>query len=285
MVSSHAGGHISNARVKTYLTTLVASLCVGLVDFVTGVDVRVTALYFLPLAYAGHRLGRPGAAVASLFSVVAWLVAFWGTAPGDVPVYVFVIDFFTQGTAFLVVALLVARLAELLEQARESSRKDALTGLNSRPAFVEQAGVALALCKRHMRPVTLAFIDLDHFKRVNDSAGHARGDRLLQAFGTALAGSLRASDIGARFGGDEFVVLLPETGPDDGPGFCEQLQAKLDAVLGLSGFGVTTSIGVAIDAKATVDLDTLLAHADAQMYDGKRGATKHFRVRLLDPID
>lgn len=273
---------MSHARILSALTATAALLGVGFVDYATGRDIRVIALYFLPLAYAGYHLSYRGAIAASFLGDVVWSFVFYGEATHDRHLVVYAIDFLLQGAAFLAISCLVARLAELLAREKAASRTDALTRLDSRVAFVEKAGVALSLCQRHARPVTVAFIDLDRFKQVNDREGHARGDQLLRTCGQVLRGSLRASDIAARHGGDEFVVLLPETGVADGQLFCEQLRHALDRQQEFLSSGVTASIGVVVDERAHHTLDHLVEEADEQMYESKRAGLHRCHVRVLE---
>lgn len=273
---------MSHARILSALTATAALLCIGFVDYATGHDIRVIALYFLPLAYAGYHLSYRGAIAASAFGDIVWSIVFYLEATHERHLLIYAIDFLLQGGAFLTISCLVARLAELLAREKASSRIDPLTSLDSRVAFAEKAGVALALCQRHARPVTLAFIDLDRFKQVNDRGGHARGDQLLRTCGAVLRGSLRASDIAARHGGDEFVVLLPETGATDGQLFCEQLRHTLDRQHEFQSFGVTASIGVVVDERAHHTLAHLVDQADEQMYESKRAGLHRCHVRVLE---
>ena len=219
-------------RLRTGSTTLawVAVLSgivlVGVMDHLTGADVHVTSLYFIPLALAGWRLGRTEAVAASLFSSIVWFVALY-TAGSPHGLNVWIANLFTQSTAFLAVSIIVSMLAESLRRERESNRTDYLTGLKNRRAFMELATLSLSLCRRHGRPVSLAFIDLDNFKGVNDKLGHAQGDALLHTCGNLIRECLRTSDVAARFGGDEFAVFLPETDAASASALLERIRNVL----------------------------------------------------------
>lgn len=108
----------------------------------------------------------------------------------------------------------------MTREATQHARTDALTGLNNRLAFIEAATIALALCKRHARPVALVYLDLDNFKQVNDARGHAEGDYVLRKCAATMLAQSRITDIAARLGGDEFVIFLPETGREEAFAFC-----------------------------------------------------------------
>ena len=125
-------------------------------------------------------------------------------------------------------------------------------------------GAELARCRRYGRPVSVAFIDVDDFKRVNDLLGHGAGDLVLQSICGAMRGCLREVDVVARIGGDEFGVLMPETGPD------------AEIVEG-DGWPVTLSVGVAAYAAAPADVDDAIGRADALMYEAKGAGKNTFR--------
>ncbi|MGA7181116.1 MAG: GGDEF domain-containing protein [Thiobacillaceae bacterium] len=258
------------SRALTYLAVVLGLIAVGMLDYITGLEVHVVSLYFIPLALAGWRLGRLGAAISSLLSTVVWLAMLYANGAHYVHPYIWLVNFLTQGAAFLVVSMLIALLSEALRKEQSHSRTDYLTGLRNRLAFVEQARLTLSLCRRNARPVALAYIDLDNFKSVNDSLGHARGDALLQKCGTVIAESLRATDIAARIGGDEFVVFLPETKAEDAETLLERLLHALEACSDFRSVGVTASIGIVAEAAANSDIDQLLKEADIRMYRAKR---------------
>jgi diguanylate cyclase (GGDEF)-like protein len=151
------------------------------------------------------------------------------------------------------------------------SRTDPLckTLLNTR-AFFEDAERMLALCRRAGRPVTLAYIDLDHFKAINDAEGHLAGDVLLRAVGARLRGSMRVSDLTGRLGGDEFAVLLPDLGPDQARHALDRLRILLQQPVADVRSTMTITIGAVTFLSAPDDVETAVQLADAAMYDAKR---------------
>src|SRR5256886_1421290 len=139
----------------------------------------------------------------------------------------------TEGLADQVEALkrrhseMLAQLAAMTGRLRELARNDSLTGLFNRRAFLDQGDNEWVRHRRHRHPLACAALDVDGFKRINDNFGHAAGDALLQHIGTLLRATLRASDLPARIGGDEFVALMPDTSVDGAVITSERLLGRL----------------------------------------------------------
>jgi two-component system cell cycle response regulator len=139
--------------------------------------------------------------------------------------------------------------------------EDALTGLANRRFILTQLGGMVSGARRHHRPLTAAVIDVDHFKAVNDTHGHAEGDKVLAAVAHALREHLRAEDQLGRLGGEEFLALLPDTSAETAPAALEKLRASVAEI------GVTVSIGWA--AWEGDSADELLQRADDALYEAK----------------
>jgi diguanylate cyclase (GGDEF)-like protein/PAS domain S-box-containing protein len=175
-----------------------------------------------------------------------------------------------------------------LETSRQMARlaqHDSLTGLPNRLLLNDRLTNAIGLAHRHGKPLAVLFLDIDGFKAVNDSLGHAAGDILLRAIAAELAGSLRRSDTVSRYSGDEFVIVLSEI--DSGGHAALVAKKLLQAVGGPHRIGardvrVTASVGIALYPVHGQDAGTLIANADAAMYGAKRGG--HGHERLFDGV-
>jgi diguanylate cyclase (GGDEF)-like protein/PAS domain S-box-containing protein len=158
---------------------------------------------------------------------------------------------------------------------------DALTGLPNRGLLKDRLTQAMSFARRYGRWATVAFIDLDNFKFINDSLGHSAGDELLKAVAARMVGCLRSTDTVVRLGGDEFVVLLFDQPRNAGAvsEIVRSLQEAIAAPVELDGhkFRVTSSFGVANYPDDGTDVDTLLAHADAAMYRAKEIGRDNFQ--------
>ena len=150
------------------------------------------------------------------------------------------------------------------------ARTDYLTGLNNRGAFQELAEIQVTYCKRHKFPASVIVLDLDDFKKINDTHGHSAGDDALRQFSQQIANGTRASDICGRIGGEEFAIFLPNTKLDDAVVVAEKIRQALDRSLMRNegeGFPITASLGV---ATGVYDLEQLLALADSALYSAKK---------------
>ncbi|MDX1635170.1 MAG: diguanylate cyclase [Marinobacter sp.] len=176
------------------------------------------------------------------------------------------------------VAVQLAAATERIEmQARMErlAQYDQLTGLPNRALFSDRLQTALARARRQQSRLALLFLDLNDFKTINDTYGHAVGDQLLQAVATRLSGSIRDMDTAGRMGGDEFVVLLETVEQaDDARQVAEKLKAVLHEPYHLAGLSLrrSPSIGWAVYPEDGDDSDSLIRHADHAMYRVKRGA-------------
>jgi diguanylate cyclase (GGDEF)-like protein/PAS domain S-box-containing protein len=158
---------------------------------------------------------------------------------------------------------------------------DVLTDLPNRMLLKDRLGSGLALASRYGRPLAVLFLDLDHFKQVNDSAGHAMGDRVLRSTAGRLLACVRSSDTVCRYGGDEFVILLSEI--DHSRNLilvAQKILAAIAAPLDLTPdiFHITASIGVSVFPQDGRDGDTLIQSADAAMYAVKQNGRNSFGV-------
>lgn len=164
---------------------------------------------------------------------------------------------------------LEAQVAERTRQLREQARKDGMTGLYNQRSFFEFVRKELSRSQRRAERFSLCYIDLDHFKQANDTHGHKYGDAVLINVAKAMEQVLRSEDVGARYGGDEFCLLLPHTSAQDATLVCMRL---CDAFTALDPeCGVTMSVGIAeFDPTAGLDVETLVKQADKAMYASKQ---------------
>ncbi|HYG89736.1 MAG TPA: sensor domain-containing diguanylate cyclase [Azospirillum sp.] len=178
-----------------------------------------------------------------------------------------------------------ARLERLNEELRHIATVDPLTGAWNRRHFLELANRELERARRHHRPLCVLMLDVDHFKRINDTYGHAIGDAALVALVAACRGALRGSDLLGRLGGEEFAVLLPETDAKNACEVAERLRYAISAIalpLPAGLVGMTASIGVAAADPADASMERPLIRADEALYRAKAEGRNRV-ARAADP--
>ncbi len=195
------------------------------------------------------------------------LLAVWGRAP-----------LAAQGVALLeaIGPLLALQLRQAgdLEQFREQATVDPLTRLPNRAALQDRMAEEVARFHRYRRPLSLLVVDLDHFKRINDGYGHDAGDAVLRRMGEVLRAQIRDVDVAARFGGEELVVLLPETMIGPALDVAERIRAAVEAAaVSFDGVAipVTASIGVSSCPECVEEPEALFSSADQALYASKEG--------------
>ncbi|QNI04767.1 GGDEF domain-containing protein [Halomonas sp. SH5A2] len=177
----------------------------------------------------------------------------------------------------------IAHRKSLETQLRVVAERDALTGLNNRGHFMNLAEEVLRRSQLERVPFGFFMIDVDHFKTINDTWGHRYGDWVLTKIAEVCVQSLRPTDVIGRFGGEEFVVALPNTGPDDAHIVAERLKkqvADLPLHEEMEKLCPSVTIGIAIAQTEDVDLETLITRADQMLYSGKRNGRN--RVVMYD---
>lgn len=224
-------------------------------------------LYMWPVLWQAYFFGRRGTVLIIASVGVCHGVALMHMAHGDLDRWIDVMS--AVSVVGVVVEVLSARNRKLLERISAEARVDELTQLLNRRGFDEGAARELACATRDHSSIGVALFDLDHFKRVNDAYGHEVGDRVLQRFAECLRVNLRATDVAARLGGEEFVVLLPGADLEATREYTERVRHTLsrpatDATLPAVTFSAGASAAVAPEL-----IDDLLKRADMALYAAK----------------
>ena len=176
------------------------------------------------------------------------------------------------------------RNVQLFNDLRETALRDELTQCFNRTHLLEVLDAELRRARRTRNLLSLVMLDLDNFKSLNDRRGHLAGDAALASIGRQLRAVLRQSDVCCRFGGDEFAILLPDTGLRGAAHVAENLRAEIDrlAISGGDDHAVTASVGVATSVAGDTDPTTLVQRADHALYEAKRAGRN--RVCLDEPL-
>ena len=242
---------------------------VGLADVWTGRELAFSLFYLIPVVLVTWYAGRAFGLAIDLLSAAAWFAA--DEMAGQT--YSHRLIYYWNATVrlgfFVVVTLLLATLKEL-EREKVTARVDLLTGAANRRVFFEAIQRELDRFRRYGSPFSIAYVDIDDFKRVNDRWGHRAGDQLLRSVAERTREHLRKTDMIGRLGGDEFALLLPEADQEAAWGMVARLQAALSDAMRRDGWQVTFSIGVLTCACPDTTVDELVSRADELMYSVKK---------------
>jgi diguanylate cyclase (GGDEF)-like protein len=205
----------------------------------------------------------------------------WGVSSADVALDAECKRTIQAASTMLAIAL---RNMQMFEDLRQTALKDALTQCFNRTHLLEVLNAELRRARRTRNSLSLVMLDLDNFKGLNDRRGHLAGDAALASVGRQLRAILRQSDVCCRFGGDEFAILLPDTGLRGAAHVAENLRAEIErlAISGGADGNITASVGVATSPTGDGDSSALVQRADHALYEAKRGGRN--RVWLDDAL-
>lgn len=187
------------------------------------------------------------------------------------------------GVATGLIAISV-RNVQLLIETREQGVRDHLTGCVNRGSGLEALERELSLARRSLQPLSILMFDIDHFKAINDELGHLRGDDLLRAVGAQLSRVVRSTDVRCRYGGDEFLIVLPDTPLDGAQHVAESIRRSMRTLAMVAGdrtIPVTISIGVVKADSDELGITGLLERADAALYQSKRGGRNRSSTGII----
>ena len=268
------------------MVALLAIPLFGLFDYLSGPDIAFSVFYLVPLAVLGWVSGRDRVLVgtAAVLAAQTWLVADLASGGEYERFWVPVWNTATRLAVFLIVVSLLANLRDSGAAAERLARLDHLTGVSNSRTFFEAIEKEIVRSRRTGRPISLAYIDVDDFKAINDTRGHAGGDQVLQHLAAALDASTRAVDVVGRLGGDEFAILLPETTPEDATRAVKAIEVRVSERAQELGFPVTFSLGCVTFMRPPADPDEVIRAADEMMYEAKHGGKNRSNVKVVDEI-
>lgn len=276
--------------LKAQHPLLVSTVCLlllpllGVVDYASGPDLAFSVFYLVPLAVVAWRIGLSAAIPGCIVAAAAWGVADAASSNYSMPL-IPVWNAATRLVVFLTVAALVSSLHKTALRAEELARLDALTSVANGRGFEELAVEAILRARSRREPLSVAYIDLDDFKSVNDRLGHSGGDRVLQAVATALKERTRSTDVVGRLGGDEFALLLPGTGTDATAQLMEDLMRRVTGSVQDFPIPVSFSAGAVTFLRPPASIDELVHESDGLMYaakDAGKGTYRHVTIGAGD---
>ena len=261
-------GERGRGLVPVALGVLLVSAVAGL-DYVTGAAVSVDLLYVLAVMAVTWVGCRRHAVLVAVLAAAEGLAAQTAIGSGAALTLSAAWNALTDLVVLTLVAVLLDSLHRALEHQRHLATVDSLTGALNRRAFEIAAERERLRSARHGGALSLAYLDVDHFKAANDRLGHHAGDRMLEQVAAAIAQAVRATDLFARMGGDEFVLLLPETDAREAMAVVQRVRAAAAAAARAAGYPAALSAGIATFRFPPESVDAMLAAADNLLYKAK----------------
>jgi len=257
-------------------------LLIGWVRLLTGPEFAFSLLYLLPIVAATWLIGPRWGILVSVVSTFSWLFADLSMIDRFSNFTIPLINEAFRLMVFLFIVWMITRHKKLLETQRELAMMDPLTGVANRRAFLQLARTEIDRSRRYNHPFSVMVMDIDDFKRINDHFGHHTGDRLLNTVAETLKTHVRAIDIVARFGGDEFVALLVKTEETAAARIARKLQRQLLGIMQENQWQVTFSIGLATYHSSPDSVDETIKAADELMYHVKHNGKDNIRQAVIE---
>ena len=251
--------------------SLVMCLLVGWVGIYAGNEFSFVVLYVLPAVLAAWYAGPAGGVFISFFATLTWLLGDMLAGRTYSEPFIPYVNAAARMIIYLIISLLVSTVRIQLKKETKSANEDFLTKISNSRAFFSYVSMEIERLKRYKEPFTLAYFDVDNFKKINDTFGHNAGDALLMKLARAIRAHIRPTDVVARMGGDEFAILLIETKPEQARAAIEKLAKVMKASMKTKAMNITFSIGVVTFLKPPKSIDEMIKKADDMMYLSKRG--------------
>ncbi len=245
-------------------------IAVGYFDFLTGPELSFSIFYLAPVAIGAWYLGNWTGYGFSALSALVWYTADLAAGPQYSSELIPLWNAGVRLGFFVLQALVLSRLRFILEREQRFARTDFLTGAHNKRSFLSQVDKEIARAKRSAHIFSIAYLDLDDFKQINDRLGHAAGDKLLQQVATALENAVRITDSVARIGGDEFAILLTEADPTQVEQAGVRIRVRLDELAMSLSKPVGFSLGMVTFLTAPESAEAALGMADQLMFDVKK---------------
>lgn len=272
---------IALSRIEKLFWLLLATVAVLMVkwlDVWSGHEVSFSLFYLVPIGLTCWKIGGRASLFMVGLSAVSWaqaeVIAGREYSHAAIPFW----NALVRLTFFLIFTVLLQSLRNAIGREHGLARTDMLTGAVNRRCFFEMLMEELARTQRYGRGFALVYLDLDHFKKVNDQLGHAVGDQVLKTVVDVMRENLRRTDTVARLGGDEFALLLPETPAQSAELLISKLRFQLLDAMNDAGWPVTFSIGLLNCGGELQDEDQLIKRVDQLMYDVKRNGRNNLSI-------
>ncbi len=250
---------------------------VGYLDYATGFEISLSFLYIVPIALATWYVDSMAGFLVTFISVATWTISNWAAGEVYSQEVIRYWNAFTRLLIFVLILWLLQEFKRALAHERLLSQTDHLTGIANSREFYQVASVELTRTARSKIPLSVAYIDLDGFKTVNDTLGHRAGDHLLRTVAQTFQATIRKTDLAGRLGGDEFAILLPNTDQAGARYIMQRVHTAFMEQMEKLQSSVTLSAGVISFTSIPASVDEIIHEVDNLMYEvkshGKNGIT------------
>jgi diguanylate cyclase (GGDEF)-like protein len=257
------------SRKAVFSISLFLVFILGISQYLMHGAINLDPVYILPVIISSWYGSKLSGIWVSLFSVLVLGVIEWGFWQGSLQITERLVFIGSHLATFLLAALIVTYFSITHRIEVDAADTDTLTGVHSVRSLQVELNNVLLRSKRYNRAFSLAYIDIDNFKKINDLHGHSTGDNLLKEVANCLVSSLRVTDIIARIGGDEYVCVLQETGQEEARSAFAKVIDLLDKKMKIHGWPVSFSVGVVTFQKLPEDINAAMTIADKLMYSVK----------------
>lgn len=256
---------------KAFLIIIGATLIglSGFIDHLTGEDLAFLLFYLIPVYYFTWFLSKRLGILVSILCALIWISENISYKVYMFPPKISHLNMSIELVFFFLATYLLCVLKEALGINEELSRTDVLTGAMNRNAFYDLAGHEVGRLERYQHPFTVAYMDIDNFKIINYRFGHQAGDKLLCAVANTIRKNLRKVDLVARFGGDEFTILLPETGAEAAQVVLSRIRNVLLNIMDNNKWPVTFTFGTVTFLKPPSSVEEMMKKVGGVMYTAK----------------
>jgi len=275
----------SPGKLPKPLLTLIGFLVVltiGSLDSITSYDISISALYLLPIIMIAWFEGGVPAALLSIFSAVIWALSDLVSGHPYSHIAVPIWNAIMVLGMFLIVAYSITALNKLIIKEREHASTDDLTGVANIRFFYEQARAEIDRSAASKKPLTLAYVDIDNLRHINDTLGHIAGDYLLHEAAQTMRSTLRSADVISRLGGSKFAILMPEIKNEDATSIIYKIQERLLDMVEHNGWPVTFSTGIVTCNGPIYTIDMLIKMAEDLMNAAKETGKNMVKSKILD---
>ena len=262
--------------------TLFTTFSLGVVDYFTGFELSFSFFYLIPVTMTAWAISRNAGLASSVLCATVWLISNLLSGQTFLNLFVGVWNTLILFGFYAIVAILLTELRQSLEEEQLLANIDPLTGAMNRRSFNDIAEKKMIVSEVNRRPYTVAYIDLDHLKTINEEHGHATGDLVLKTVVDTIRKQIRNGDLLARLGGDEFAILLTDMDEADAKRIVPRLQLALLKQMKTNEWEITFSIGVLTFLTMPASADSMVSLADALMYEVKTDGRNAIKYSTYD---